>query len=232
MEEVQDSMRKNQKSKMLLRDARAMELMGKKPQLAIYDNELEPTLSGAGAGGEAGLNRVVGAGKRRARKAKGGEMPEPASPPSETEGVADKEGREFAKHIRKLKGKKFLDAFHRGLMAAADGDSDVEMEGGALVPGGVAARTTGNPPQAPASFTRNSVSLDREAPTLAGAGNLTIHHEAPTLAGAGNLTIHHEGAAKPKTKRAPSARGAAISKMMKEHGVSLGEASKMLKKMS
>jgi len=34
---------------------------------------------------------------------------------------------------------------------------------------------------------------------------------------------------KPKTKRAPSARGQMISKLMKEKGCSLGEASKMLK---
>jgi hypothetical protein len=156
------------------------------------------------------LKRVVGAGKRRTRKSKGGEMPEPASPPSESDEMADKEGREFAKHLAKLKGKKFLDGFHKGLMAAA---GEEEISGGAMPPtpivppGGVPAVASGNPPQAPASFVRNSVSLDREAPTL-------------------------KGAAKPKAKRAPSARGQMIAQLMKEHGLTLGEASKRLKSMA
>ena len=211
MEEVQNEMRENQESKKLLRNARALERQAKRPQLTIYDNEPKPTVSG----GEAGLKRVVGAGRRKKAAAAAAEVAAEAEPAErEDDDIADKEGKAFAKHLRKLKGKKFLDAFHRGLMSAADSASDEEgkMEGGRLVPNAVAPVAYGNTPQAPASFERNSVILDREAPTLAGAGGAV-------LAGG-------------RKKRAPSARGQAIAQLMKTHKMTLAEASKYLKEHS
>jgi hypothetical protein len=202
MEEIQASMRENQMSKKLLRDSRQLEKQAQKPQLAMYDNEPKPTVP-AISGGQAGLKRIVGAGRSKKMKEsnemihKGGNE------------MASKEGREFAKHLRKLKGKEFLDAFHKGLMEAAS-DSDEEMEGGRLVPNAVAPVSTQTPPQAPASFVRNSVSLDREAPTLAGAG------KRGKKTGAGE-------------KRAPSARCQLVAQLMKSHKMTLPEASKYLK---
>lgn len=63
----------------------------------------------------------------------------------------------------------------------------------------------GNPPQAAAAFKRNTVGMGK--------------HKAPAA--------EMEGCGK-KTRK-PSARGAMISKLMKEHGMTLGQASKHLK---
>ena len=82
-------------------------------------------------------------------------------------------------------------------------------------PGGVAPRVYGNPPQAPASFERNTVGMGARA--------------GGARSGGGKLTITHGGAAMPKSKRAPSARNMMISKLMKEKGMSLPEASKYIK---
>lgn len=86
-----------------------------------------------------------------------------------------------------------------GLPGAARGGQDVPK-------GGLAPKAYGNPPQAPASFARNTV-------------------------GMGKLTIHHGGAAPkaPKRTRAPSQRNMMISKLMKEKGMTLPEASRYLK---
>lgn len=68
----------------------------------------------------------------------------------------------------------------------------------------------GNPPQASASFKKNSVGMGR----MRGCG---MPDDVECLAGGAKKT------------RKPSARGAMISKLMKEKGMTLGEASKYLK---
>jgi hypothetical protein len=69
----------------------------------------------------------------------------------------------------------------------------------------------GNPPQAVDSFKNNTVGMGRPR-KMAGAALA-----GAAMAGAGKKT------------RAPSARGAMISKLMKEKGMTLGQASKHIK---
>lgn len=97
-----------------------------------------------------------------------------------------------------------------GMPGSAAGGQDVP-------PGGIAPVAYGNVPQAPASFKRNTVGMGRAGGGRAGGA-------AP--AGAGNLHIVHEGMGKPKRA---SARGQMVSKLMKEKGMTLGEASRYIK---
>jgi len=224
MEEVQNRLRVAQSGRKRMADARAMEKLSQRPQLSVYDNEPEPKEAMEGAG----MERLVGSGKKRGKKAAAAA---PAGHSAEAEGVA------FARHLKKLKGKEFFDAFHKGLMSGGAmemeceemSSSDEEMEGGRMPaapivpPGGVRARTEGNPPQAPKSFQRNSVALDRAA---------RYEDEVPPAegVGSGNLHITHEGAGKPKSAKR-SARGQMIARLMKEEGLTLPQASKRLKDM-
>jgi hypothetical protein len=73
-----------------------------------------------------------------------------------------------------------------------------------LAPNTVAPVAYGNPPQAPASFRKNTVGMGKPA----GKCGMTGGAKAP---------------------RKPSARGAMISKLMKEKGMTLGQASKHIK---
>jgi len=72
----------------------------------------------------------------------------------------------------------------------------------------------GNPPQAVVGFKRNTVGMGRPK-NVCGAGMY-----GTDMKGTGIAT---------KKTRAPSARGAMISKLMKENGMTLGQASKHLK---
>jgi hypothetical protein len=83
-----------------------------------------------------------------------------------------------------------------------------------LPPNSLAPRTYGNTPSAPASFARNTVGMGRAGAGMAGAG----------MAGASNGMMKMK-----KAKRPPTARGAMVSKLMKEQGMSLGEASRYIK---
>jgi hypothetical protein len=191
-----------------------MEKQAQKPQLSVYDNEPEPTATPSEA-----MSRLVGSGKRRGKKA-------PHAAVAAHSEAAEEEGRAFARHLKKMKGKDFYDAFHKGLMSGGamemedTTDEEVEMEGGAMPampivpPGGVKAKATGNPPQAPRGFERNSVELDRAA---------RYDDEAPPT----------EGAGKPKKAKsaARSARGQMIARLMREEGLTLPQASKRLKEM-
>jgi hypothetical protein len=72
MEEHLADMRRVQKKKLALADSRAMELNDLRPS---QDNQMmEPSVEGAGAGADmaAGLARVIGSGKRRAKPMSGG----------------------------------------------------------------------------------------------------------------------------------------------------------------
>ena len=282
MELVQDRLRQAQRGRKQMADARAMEKQAQRPQLAAYDNEPEPTMEVEGAG----LDRVVGAGKRRSKKAAAAPAPVMESDegtsrrPRVAEAGMDKaeeEGVAFARHLKQLKGKKFFDAFHKGLMSGGaacmsggaeeeESESDKEevvvvesgegsprrqrvaeggrrrrkvVKGGAelppmpiVPPGGVRARTRGNPPQSPATFERNSVSLDVAAreedavPATAGAGTLHITHDTSR---GGRASASAEGGKRKSANR--SARGQMIAKLMREEGLTLPQASKKLKEM-
>jgi hypothetical protein len=101
------------------------------------------------------------------------------------------------------------------MMSPAEAGQPGGGPGGQNVPpGGLAPKTYGNPPQAPASFKRNTVGMGR-----AGAGKLEITHHG----GAGRAGAGAAGAGK------RAARGAKISALMREHGMTLGQASKYLK---
>ena len=113
--------------------ARAMEKAAQRPQLQVFDNEVEdnsaPAVSRGGAGGnEAGLARVVGRGRpKKAKKAS-----RSASPASIAKNVvkfdeeieggglsggAMKQGKMLAEHLGKVHGGGWLRDFAKGLMS-------------------------------------------------------------------------------------------------------------------
>ena len=223
-------MRMNRRSKEALRDSRALEKMERHSQLDRYSNQLIPSdPSGLPhkmrGGGDAGLARIVGKGRRKMKKEE-----EEMSSDEELEGGRKFMGKMLAKHLMDQHGEKYLKKFAKGLMRGGAG-IDVEhsfmspagvgergsaLGGQDVPPGGVAPQAYGSPPQAPASFQRNTV----------GMGMLHIKHEGGAMPkGAGKLEITH-GGAKPKRS---NARGQMISKLMKEKGMSLPEASRFLK---
>jgi hypothetical protein len=218
-----------------LAQRRALEYAAQKPQLLVFDNEPKP-IEGAGAheGGEKGLSRLVGRRKRSSspkspKKMMGAgffddigmvgdlmsqsfkRMFGGAGCDSDDESKMYGSGRKMPKvkgagggvqqlaHARMSSG---------GLPGAARSGSDVP-------PGGVAPVAYGNPPQAPKSFARNDVMLDRASrgAPLSGSG----------AAGAGAGLAG--GAA---SKR--SERGRKIAMIMREKGMTLGQASAYLKK--
>jgi hypothetical protein len=86
----------------------------------------------------------------------------------------------------------------------------------------VAPRAYGNVPQAPASFERNTVGMGHC--DYRGAGIISGLN-IPIISGLAGMF----GLGKEKKKRAPSARNQAIAKLMREKGMSLGQASSYLK---
>jgi hypothetical protein len=116
-----------------------------------------------------------------------------------------------------------MDEHDEGLPGAARGGQDV-------VPGAVAPRAYGNVPQAPASFKRNTVGMGQShGSKAAGAAQhgsgIISGLNIPIISGIAGMF----GLGKEKKKRAPSARNQAIAKLMREKGMSLGEASAYLK---
>lgn len=124
-----------------------------------------------------------------------------------------------------------MDSYRVGEPGSALGGQDVP-------PGGEAPIAYGNVPQAPASFARNSVGMGRAGGgttkgmmrktarrAYEGMGNLHITHMGEGRAGGGSAGGGRAGGA----KRKPSARGMMVSKLMKEKGMTLPEASRYLK---
>ena len=262
MEEIQNEMRVNQSAKNAMRDVRAIERMAQRKNYTKHNPALMPLnpdgmppsgsnmkkLNGLGKGGanEAGLQRVIGNGKKRGgyvpgsnrlNNAAGGKGEESDSSDEELEGGRKYMGKMLAKHLEEMHGGRYLKKFlkgmggievgHAGMLPASVGEAGAALGGQDVPPGGVAPVAYGNPPQAPASFKRNSVGLGKAADAAAcGSGKLSITH------GAGKLSITHGGAAAAegcgKPKRT-NARGQMIAKMMREHGISLAEASRLLK---
>lgn len=247
-------MRVNQSAKGAMRDVRAMERMKQRKNYTKYNPALEPLdphgmppsgsnlkkLNGLGKGGanEAGLQRVIGTGKKRGgyvpdsnrinNAAGGGKGDESDSSDEEMEGGRKYMGKMLAKHLSDVHGGRYLKKFLKGMggievahaqqSPAMAGQAGAALGGQDVPPGGVAAVAYGNPPQAPASFKRNTVGLGRGADAAAtGRGKLTITHGGAAC-----------GGAKPKRT---NARGQAIAKLMRERGCSLAEASRMLKEM-
>jgi hypothetical protein len=256
MEQVQNDLRRAQGAKNELAERRALEKSMQRPQLMEYNNEPVPTEPQPRSGGAAGLARVVGAGRKKKAMAmkKAMEMEKESESESEKmEGGAYSQGRMLGEHIKKLHGEGFLGDLVKGISSlfgmgaagggmagagragggmaggktyqvahammspAMDGLAGQALGGQDVPPGGVAPVAYGNVPQAPKSFQRNSVGMGRAGGGMAGAGTLHITHSGMGAAGG------------EKKKRAPSQRGQMISRLMKEKGMSLGEASKYIK---
>lgn len=213
MQQQAEEMRENQSVKANKLALRAMERQAKMPQLMIHP-DVETTSGAAVGGGKAGLRRVVGAGKRKAKVECESESDE------ELEGGAKHMGRLMYDHLAKVHGEKYARRFMKGgfgvTSAPPQGQlvTHATMEHGGL-PGAPATAATlpkgaiapvayGGVPQAPASFKRNAVDLG-----------------AP-----GILPSAIVGTGKPKRT---SARGQKIRELMKSKGMSLPEASKYLK---
>ena len=268
MEEIQNEMRVNQSAKNSMRNVRAMERMAQRKNYTKYDPSLEPLdpsgmppsgsnlkkLNGLGKGGanEAGMQRVIGAGRKKKcggyvpgsnrinNAAGGGKGDESESSDEEMEGGRKYMGKMLAKHLTEMHGGRYMQKFLKGMGGIEVGHAPQSIQPGAggqnVPPGGRAAVAYGNPPQAPASFKRNTVGMGKASDAPAsGCGKLQITH------GAGKLEISHGGAAPYDSKAAicgdgkpkrTNARGQMIAKMMREHGVSLAEASRMLKQQS
>lgn len=264
MEEIQNEMRVNQSAKNAMRDVRAMERMAQRKNYTKFDPSLKPQdptgmppsgsnlkkLNGLGKGGanEAGLQRVIGAGRKKKggyvpgsnainNAAGGGKGAESDSSDEEMEGGRKNMGKMLAKHLMEMHGGRYFQKFMKGMggisvvhaqqSPALMGEAGSALGGQDVPPGGVAAVAYGNPPQAPASFKRNTVG---EGAGKGGAHAMAPHCPQPT--GAGKLTITHgEGATGGRRKTAGriNPRGQLIAKLMREHNISLGEASRMLK---
>jgi hypothetical protein len=128
MEEVLNTMRATQSKKSALGKSRAMEIQLQSPQL-MDPNVLEPTtddvIHGKG-GGDAGMRRIVGNGKRgRPRKMAGASNGVMAGGAMSN---AKDMGAKIAEQLTSLHGKDFADQFHSGLMEKLKGGA--EMRGG------------------------------------------------------------------------------------------------------
>ena len=171
MEQIQNEMRENQGSKLSMAKMRALERQSKMPQNEM-NTELEPTTRSRG-GGQAGLARVIGAGKKSKKREES-----PCSVDS-GDGGASHMGQMMREHLTKLHGCGYANKFFtgtskgggapRGLPPSGRQVSHARMSpavqpgvalGGQNVPPqGIAPMAYGSAPQAPASFQRNSVSL-------------------------------------------------------------------------
>jgi len=233
MEEQQMKLRKAQGMKKELAERRALELQATHPQLHQYSAEPEPSEDmEAKGGGDMGLKRVVGG--RKSKKAKKvEEVKEEAI--DELSGGGRHQGKLLASHLRRIHGGAYLKDFMMGINdSEVSSDDEVAREqsvkkgrgrprklegrGAGIVhasattdvpPGGIVPQAYGSPPQSPPSFERNQVGLGR-----------------PKKASVVKAVMPSASTDKRK------ARGQMISKLMKEHGLSLPEASRKLKEMS
>ncbi len=201
-------------------------------------------------GGDAGLARVIGKGRKRqtkkdkedeklaaeimhlkgkgSHKGKGKLKIEHGddSESDEETGGARLSGKMLREHLEKLHGGRYAQRFLKGagLVGAEFGRptgrevAHAQMvapvagraRGGEnLVPGAISPVAMGNAPQAPKSFARNSIGMSRAGEMMTGRGAV----EATAAL----------------SKR--QARGKRIAEIMRSKGVSLAEASKMLKQM-
>ena len=228
-----------------LAQRRALEYAAMKPQLLVFDNEPKP-IEGAGAyeGGEKGISRLIGRRKKIAHSRESSPEMKGAGFMDDLGMVGDLMAQSFkrmfgsgmhgcdggascecpckmsgsGRKMPKVKGagggvQQVVHASmsHGGLPGGARTGTNVP-------PGGVAPVAYGNPPQAPKTFKRNDVMLDREARGGAGAGVT-----GGKLTGGVGVT----GGASAVSKRAE--RGRKIAMIMREKGMTLPQASAWLK---
>lgn len=169
------------------------------------------------------------------------------------------EGRRLAEELHKIRGGAYMKHFMSGMgkLEITHGDessSDEEMKGCGKPPmhGGVGVLPDivpgyGNPPQAPQSFQRNTVGMGKAAKKMMKAAKeeaiedqdamrMKQVQEVKGLKARKNMSLHRDmeqakvedmsGGVKVDKRKL---RGAAISRLMKEKGMSLGEAAKHIK---
>jgi len=241
-----------------LADRRAMVKQAQRPQM--LNDEIAKPANEIKGGGEAGLARVVGAGKRRGRPRKA-VAPVAGSDGEMCGGAAHMQGKMLGDHLMGLHGKGFFDDFAKGFMSvispvakvasfipgpigavakgisALSGGADkvvpdpqgteishARMSSQQMVPGAVAPVAYGNAPQAPESFRRNTVGMGRRkaAPQVViEVSSESEEEEKPKRKGKA------KAAAPAGDKR--KSRGAMISKLMRENGMTLPQASRYIK---
>ena len=246
MEEVLNMKRAAAGKRFALAAERAADLSAKHPQLGD-STELEPQdPHGMPHGGNkentAGLKRVIGRG--RGKRAAAAAAAAPAEDPAAL-------GAMLADHLRKTRGGAFMRGFQSGMACARSRSSSPEgppapaprVRGGARPaasgkrisdpagievshavpeagpPNSVPAQAYGSPPQAPAAFKRNTVGMGKPSKAAAAA-----RLKEPMNGGA-MLPVGSGSPAADKRR----ARGAMVSKLMKQHGMTLGEASRHIK---
>jgi hypothetical protein len=117
----------------MLSDRRSLEKMGQRPHL--HEDEINGPANTIGrGGGEAGLARVVGAGKKP-RKGRRNAVVEGASDGVMT-GGASLQGKMLGEHLMKLHGKGFFDDFAKGFMSVIKPVASVV---GSVMPGPIGA---------------------------------------------------------------------------------------------
>jgi hypothetical protein len=124
------------------------------------------------------------------------------------------QGGMLARHLEKEHGKQFLDDFKRGLGGLSGGNMD-------LISGAV---DNGRVNEAPPSFERNTVGMGKSPSRHSLAGLPGGEYHGASMTGCGK---------KRRAKAGPSdarrQRGAEVSRLMREEGMTLGEASKHIK---
>jgi hypothetical protein len=136
-----------------------------------------------------------------------------------------------------------LQVAHASMTPASFGLAGQALGGQDVPPGGIAPRAYGSAPQAPASFARNSVDVGSTGllplpnAQVGGRKKKMMAAAAPSVHLDGGVVLGRPGSAirgmaepaAPMSGGKRAARGAAISKLMKETGMSLPEASRYLK---
>lgn len=142
-----------------------------------------------------------------------------------------------------------IEVSHASMTPAQMGLPGQALGGQDVPPGGMAPRAYGSAPQAPATFQRNTVALGSKGllpSAQVGNGRKGTAHKAPSVhstmnemeggvvLGGPNRGVYKgvaiaQAAPAPMAGGARAARGAAISKLMKEKGMTLGQASKHIK---
>lgn len=146
MEQQRKGLMMAAEAKRNMAQSRAMELQAKHPQLSAHSAEVEENSPVALSGGDAGLARVVGKGRRRKAPAKS-RSPSPMAhggtngkmetvkmaTEGEMHGGASKQGKMLADHLEKVHGAGWLRDFAKGLMSGVKAVGDVV----GMVPGPV-----------------------------------------------------------------------------------------------
>lgn len=252
MEETQTALRAARSLLLDKRDARAMEKLARKPQL-MGSNQLVATVpKPMTGGGEAGLRRVAGAGRPRMEKTpnRPAESKALVEDADELRDHAVEQGKRLADELHKIRGGAYMKHFMSG-MGHMRGRS-CSPERSAPMHGGVGVLPDiepgyGNPAQAPQSFQRNTVGLGKAAKKMMKeAKEAAIEdqdvmrmkqvQEVKGLKARKDMSLHRDmeqakvedmsGGVKVDKRKL---RGAAMSRLMKEKGMSLGEAAKYIK---